>query len=255
MDYRIFIFSRNELKIIIVGTIIGGVFQLICWKYLKNHPELLNNENSEKLEPKEVQPKKPGLRPFFPRGGGLIEIAGAKIVINVAATIVYIAKKGTLTAMILTTSGVFIKKVPKTAISTVIRNSLPTQHSDFEKGFILVDGKKISLDKCDKTFEYLLNVLTDKEIPFEYKKELSFKILMDHVDLQTTAGRLRFAFCIISILHIFAINDISSYFILIQNLIKAIKNGKISKRLACLIIRRLLRLNIAVDPELIQVAA
>jgi hypothetical protein len=52
MDYRIFIFSRNELKIILVGTVIGGIFQLICWKYLKNHPELLNNENSEKLEPK-----------------------------------------------------------------------------------------------------------------------------------------------------------------------------------------------------------
>jgi hypothetical protein len=260
MDYRIFIFSRNELKIILVGTVIGGIFQLICWKYLKNHPELLNNENSEKLEPKEIQPKeiqpkKPGLRRFFPRGGALVEVAGAKIVINVAATIVSIAKKGTLTATIITAGGVLIKKVPKTAISTVIRNAFPTQHADFEKGFILVDGKRISLDKCDRTFEYLFNVLTNKEIPFEYKKELSFKILMDHVDLQTTPGRLRFAFCIISILHIFAINDISSYFILIQNLIKAIKNGKISKRLARLIIRRLLRLKIAVDPELIQVAA
>lgn len=77
---------------------------------------------------------------------------------------------------------------------------------------------------------------------------------MDHVDLPTTAERLRFAFCIISILHLLAINDMSSYFILIQNLIKAIKNGKISKRLARLIIRRFLRLNILVDPELIQVA-
>lgn len=114
--------------------------------------------------------------------------------------------------------------------------------------------KKISLDKCNRTFEYLFNVLTDKEIPFEYEKELSFKILMNHIDLETTTGRLRFVFCIISILHIFAINDISSYFIVIQNLIRAIKNGKISKRLARLIIRRLLKLNIAVDPELIEVA-
>ena len=66
-------------------------------KYLKNHPELLNSKNFEKLEPKELQPKKPGLRRFFPRGGALIEIAGAN-----AATIVYIAKKGALTAMIIT---------------------------------------------------------------------------------------------------------------------------------------------------------
>lgn len=142
MDYRIFIFSRNELKIIIVGGIIGGVFQLISWKYLQNPPELLNNENSEKLESKEVQPKKPGLRRFFPRGGALLEITGAKIIINTAATLVYIAKNGAWTAIIITASSIFIKKVPKNAISTMIRNSLPTQHSDFERGFILVNGKK-----------------------------------------------------------------------------------------------------------------
>lgn len=122
-----------------VGTVIGGVLQLICWKYLTNHPELLKNESSEKLEPTEVQPKKPGLRRFFSRGGALIEIAGDKIVINVAATLVYIAKKGTLTAMLITASSVLIQKVPKTAISTVIRNSLPTQHSDLEKGFTIIN--------------------------------------------------------------------------------------------------------------------
>ena len=58
----------------------------------------------------------------------------------------------------------------------------------------------------------------------------------------------------ISIIHIFALNDFSSSFILMQNLIKAIKSGKISKRLARLIIRRLLRLNVPVDPELIELA-
>lgn len=142
MYYQIFIFSKNEQKIIIGGTIIDGVLELICCKYLKNHPELLNNENFEKLKPKEIQPKKPGLPRFFPGGGALVEIAAAKIVINVAASIVYIAKKKTLTAMILTASGVFVKKVPKTAISKVIPNSLPTQHSGFKKDFILVDGKK-----------------------------------------------------------------------------------------------------------------
>ena len=46
---------------------------------------------------------------------------------------------------------------------------------------------------------------------------------MDHVDLQIRARCVQFAFYIISILHIFVLNDISSYFILIQSLIKAIK--------------------------------
>lgn len=61
----------------------------------------MNNKNSEKLES-----KNPRLRPFFTGGGAI----GAKIVINVGATIVYIPKKGTLTAVILTAAGVFIKK-------------------------------------------------------------------------------------------------------------------------------------------------
>lgn len=249
MQYKVFILSKGELKIILFGTVIGGVFQLICWKYLRNHPELLNNKNSEKLEP-----KKPGLRRFFPRGGALIEIVGAKIVINAAAIIVYIAKKGALTAMLITASGIFIKKIPKTAISTIIRNSLPAHHTDFKKDFTLVDGKELSLDSCDQTFEYLFKILNNKEIPFEDKKNLSIKILMNNVDLKTRAGRIRFVLCIISILHIFSITDISSYFLLIQSLINALKNGKISKRLARLILRKLTRSGISVDPELIKAA-
>jgi hypothetical protein len=247
MKYQIFRFSRNELRIIIVGALIGGVVQVICLKYLKNHPELLNNENSEKLET-----KKSGSRRFFPRGGALVEIVGAKIVVNVAAAIVVLAKTGTWIGIFGTAGLVVITKIPKNAISTIVRSALPVSHSDFEKGYILVDGKKIILTECGRTFEYMFQVLTNKEIPFERKKEMSFKILMDHVDLKTTAGRIRFVLCIISIMHIFSLNDISSYFILMENLIKAIKSGKISKRLARLIIRRLLRLNLVVHPELID---
>jgi hypothetical protein len=247
MDYKIYIFSRNELKVIIVGTIIGGVLQIISWKYLKNHPDLLNNYNSEKLET-----KKPGL---FPKSGALIEIAGDKLFINIVATIIYIAKKGALTGMSITYGGILIKKTPKNAISIIVYKASPIIHSDLEKGYILVDGKKIVLNECDRSFGYMFDVLMDKNIPFKYKKEISFKILMNHVDLKTTAGCIRFAFCIISIMHIFAINDISSYFILMENLIEAIKNGKISKRLARFIIRRLLRLKMVIDPELVEAAA
>jgi hypothetical protein len=249
MNYQIFIFSRNELKIIIVGAIIGGILQVICLKYLKNHPELLNNDNSEKLET-----KKPGSRRFFPRGGALVEIAGAKLVINVATTIIVLAQKGAWIGIFGTASVVVMKKIPINAVSTILRNALPSKHSGLEKGYILVDGKKIVLNECDRTFEYMFQVLNNKDLPFEYKQEMSFKILMDHVDIKTTAGRIRFVLCIISIIHIFALNDFSSSFILMQNLIKAIKSGKISKRLARLIIRRLLRLNVPVDPELIELA-
>ena len=87
MDYKIFIFSRNELKIILIGTVVGGILQIICWKYLQNHPELLNSENSKRLKPKKIQPSKPGVRRFFPRGGALVEVVGAKLVLNLGVAI------------------------------------------------------------------------------------------------------------------------------------------------------------------------
>jgi hypothetical protein len=255
MNYRILILSRNDLKIIILGTVIGGIFQVISWKYLKDHPELLKNENPEKVEPV-IETKKPRLRRFLPRGGAIIEITAAKLVVNIAGVITFVAQKGTLTGMILTVTGVVIKKIPTTALSTFVHNALPTMHSDLErKKYILVDGKKMYLDQCDQTFKYMFEVLSNPDIPFTDKKEMSLKILMDHLDLGTTASRIRFIYCIISILYIFSKSDISSYFLMMQNLIKAIKEGKISKRLARIIIRRLIKRKIDIDPELIRAAA
>ena len=254
MNSRVFIFSKRELTIIVLGTVLGGVLQVICYKYLQNHPESFNDENSKKIEPVN-ETKKPGLRRFFPRGGALIEIiGGVKIVINVASLITYIAQKGTLVGVILTTTGVIVKKIPATAVSTIVRNALPTTHSGLGKGFIIVDGQKIVLDQCDQTLTYLFTMLSSEDIPFNVKKEMSFKILMEHLSLSTPSGRVRFLICIISMLHVFAIADISCYFIMMQNLIKAVKNGKISKQLARMIIRRLLRLKLDVDPEFIKAA-
>ena len=254
MAYRIFILSKNDLKIIIFGTVIGGIFQIICWKYLKNHPELLNNQNPVS------KPKNRGLR--TPRGGALVEVAGAKIVLNVIGIITFVAKKGTLTGIILATTGVIIKKVPITSVSKVlrkvVRGALPSTYSEWGKleevKFFIVDGEKIYPYQCNQNLKYLFKVLSDQKIPFSQKKQLTYSILMEHLDLKTPNGRLRFILCIITILHIFAINDVSNYYIMMQNLIKAVRKGRISKRLARLIIRRLQRRGVVVDPELIRIA-
>jgi hypothetical protein len=98
----------------------------------------LNNNNSKKLNP-----KKPGL---FPRSGALIEITGAKLVVNVAVATIYFAKHGVLTGILLTAGGMSVKKIPinaiSTAISTIVYKALPIAHSDLEKGYIFVRGKK-----------------------------------------------------------------------------------------------------------------
>ena len=49
MNSRIFILSKTEVKILLAAGIIGGILQIVCWNYLKNHPELLEDDNSEKI--------------------------------------------------------------------------------------------------------------------------------------------------------------------------------------------------------------
>ena len=115
--------------------------------------------------------------------------------------------------------------------------------------------KKIYLDQCDQNLKYLFKMLSDPKIPFIEKREMTSSILMEHLDLKTLNGRLRFILCIIAILHIFSFTDVSNYYIMMRNLIKALKEGKISKRLARVIIRKLLRQGVEVDPELIMVAS
>lgn len=121
MNYRILIFSWNYLKIVIIGAVICGIFQLICWKYLKNHPELLNTESSKNI-------KDPSLNQVLPRGGAFIEVSVAKIVLNFIRVLVYIASKGTIAGIMMALSAVIIRKIPTAQISTVLSNALITTH-------------------------------------------------------------------------------------------------------------------------------
>lgn len=230
---------------------IGGILQIISWKYLKNHQELLDNQNPKEVEPVTVgiETKRRGLRRFLPRGGAFMEIVGAKIVI-------YIATNGVVAGLLMTSAGVVITKIPVMAVSKYVRDALPYTHSELKKkNFILVNGEKIYLNQYDRNFEYLVKVLSDQNIPFKEKKELTGSILMEYLDLKTVNGRIRFVLCIVSILHIFSIHDLSNYFIIMKNLIEAIKKGKISKVLARLIIRRLRSEGVEIDPELIMAAS
>ena len=104
-----------------------------------------------------------------------------------------------MTTGIITATGIAIKNLLKnvTVISEVLRNASPVTHSDWEKkSYILVDGKRVLLNDCDETFEYMFKVLTDKEMPFEDKKQKSFKLLINNGNLRTTAGLCVFCFAL-----------------------------------------------------------
>ena len=58
---------------------------------------------------------------------------------------------------------------------------------------------------------------------------------------------------VLHVLYILSIQNSSGFYILLKNLIKAIKEGKISKAIGRSIVRRLKKKGIAIDPELLEV--
>ena len=119
-----------------------------------------------------------------------------------------------------TGGGVVISKIPATAISTYLRDAFPQNLPHLEKKkFILVGGEKIYLDQCDQNLEYLFKILEDETIPFEEKEKVARSILTK----KTLNGRITF------VLYILSIQNPSGFYILLKNLIKAIKEGRISK--------------------------
>ena len=237
-------FCRNDVKIFIICTVTGGILQVLSKQYLKSHPEFLKDGPVTKKKYK-----------HSPRGGAIIEVSGISIKIVGKVIINFLAKKGLL-AGILTGGGVVISKIPATAISTYLRDSFPQNLPHLEKKkFILVGGEKIYLDQCDQNLEYLFKILEDETIPFEEKEKVARSILTKYLDLKTMNGRIAFVLCIVFVLYILSIQNPSSFYILLKNLIKAIKEGRISKAIGRSIVRRLKKKGINIDPELLEVVS
>jgi len=230
-------FCRNDVRIIIFGTATGAILQILSKRYLKNHPEFLKNSPESKETP--------------PRGGA--EIVAVKVLSQ--AILSFLAEHG-LTAGLISSTGVVISRIPVTSISTYLRDAFPQNLPHLEKKkFFLVDGKKIYLDQYDQNLKYLFKVLEDETIPFEEKEKAAHSILTKYLNLKTQSGRRNFVICIVFILYILATNDHSSFYIMMRSLIKAIREGKISKAMARLIVRKLKKKGILIDPELADIVA
>ena len=108
MDYRFLIISRKDVKVIVLGVLIGGVLQIIAYKYLeKNHPELLINKTKDKIDSTR------GIR-----GGALAEAV---------TLIVLLAEKGAWFGFF---GGILLvgwDKIPRTSLSVI----------SYEKGCLL----------------------------------------------------------------------------------------------------------------------
>ena len=258
-----YILSRKETKIFIVCTVTGGVLQLFCRRYIKNHPEILEEPEirieiknpsgkTEQITDEIINEitKKPRIFHIIKRlRGGLFQEKFAELLLKVIIKklIKLAAQKGVEIGLSIGL-GAALAAAPKKALIKIIEGSLPQNLLD-SKGFIQVNGEKIYLQNCDDGFEYALSVLLNKGIPYGEKQKVIaylFSLISDRIK------PLNFIICLISLLLILAILDPASYALLLRYLIEAIKEGKISKRLGRLVVRKLKRKRLLIDRELLD---
>jgi hypothetical protein len=243
---------RKDIKIVVITTISGGILQIICRQYIKNHPEFLGKENMHTGPG--IKNKNPKFRGPFPRGGDGGVVSGISIKVVLTFVVNFLAEHGLLAGLV-TGSSVYLSKIPTNAISVCLREALPQNLPELErKRFILVDGQKVYLDLCDQNIEYLFTLLKDSTLPYEEKEKITRSILTKYLNLETLDGRVNFVLCTVFMLHILSTQDMSSYYIILKNLIKAIREGKISKVVGRAIIMKLRKRGLLIDPELLEVA-
>jgi len=245
--------------------VIGGVLQFVCAKYIENHPEILEDNISGK---KELVSKieNPGL--LSSRGGSIIDKLVEKRFItaftkltsklrpHVNKMIITVGTKGLVISLIASAFGVKTHKNRK-AIAKYLNGAMPYNYlrSEQQKCINLEEENKTTFGVCDQGLRFLLKVLTNSEISRKEKKKTCVRVFKQYVNLTTKNRRKSFIICIALLLQILAYSEYGSFVVLLRSLIDAIREGKISKAVGRAIIRRLMRQNIEIDPELIAVSA
>lgn len=112
ISLRLF-FCRSDVRIVIFGTVTGGVLQILSKRYLKNHPEFLKDS--------------PESKKIVPRGGEILSGSAALT----QAILSFLAEHG-LNAGILSSVSVVISRIPITSISTCLRDAVPQNLSHLE---------------------------------------------------------------------------------------------------------------------------
>ena len=256
---RYSIFFRKEIKVFVICSVTGGLMQFFCRRYIKNHPEFLEEPEitikikhpsgeTEQIS-NEIAKETITRRMTKHLRGGQVQEKLAELFLRVILKklVKLAAKKGVELGLSLGT-GVALAITPKKALAKVIQQSLPQDLLNKESS-ILVNGEKVYLENCDESLKYMFSVVMDKELPYNEKKkyvEYVFRVVLDK------NKPLHLVLCLISILLILSTQNTASYFLVLKNLIEAIREGRISKRIARIIVRRLLKKGRMVDPELLE---
>ena len=143
------------------------------------------------------------------RGGEIftVAISGVQLVFNFGKIIVLLKGHGAVIFLSTATGVLTLKKIPTTVISTTLRfirkkvsNRSPVSHTDWGKAHIMD-----SLGECNYDFKYLVSILSDKEMPYNDRKQKAFIILKQQLNSGTMESLVSFLACVVSILVLFTI--------------------------------------------------
>ena len=241
-QYIRLLLNHPDVKFIIVTTTVGCVVQLGCRRYMKNHPEMFKDINKPNAN------KTPKI--FSPRGGEFI-ITGVSTAAILKAVVAFLGEHGIVSAIITGAGGLMISKINVKALSQIISESSP-QNSPYP-GLTSKDVANPPLNDCDASMKYLLDLLSDANIPFDEKRKMTRQIFTNYLNLNNTPGRIGFIIgCTVSILLILN-GQAANVHILMRTIIEAVREGSITKPIARTIVRRLMKNNVPIDPELLDI--
>lgn len=149
---------------------------------------------------------------------------------------------------------VVLSIIPSNAVSTYLKKALPQSLLPVDKTRHKRISENFSLDQCDRNsgLNYLFTILSNPDIPYQEKEMITDKILKNYVNLKPTE-RTYVVICIICRMLYFYKVNIGNFHLIMQKLLEALKEGKISKVIVRAISRKPRKSNIPVDPELKQI--
>lgn len=237
--------SQKQLQIILISTLIGGILQIVCSEYIKNHPEFVDEEKET------PNPNLPDTTPtvplHIPPAGalGIVQNTIRSIIIKILQKIIlkigakFLAIHGILIGFVAGTT-VALTTIPSTAISTYLNDAFIQNLAFLDKTRMSkFSGDQKNLNQCDETVELLYLVLKNQKVPFKDKEELVISVFGSSLDLETPDGRVRFVLCIFSLLVMFFPNYIAEYFLILKILKKLLKEDNIPISVSRAILRLL----------------
>lgn len=243
--------DRRYISYILISFVIGYLLQMTSGVLIKRYEkwEALKKNKTEELLLTNVSKKdRPILRKIKNlRGGDLVSLFGLLRNIKDYSYLITGA-----TALI-----GFIKSGPRQSVFDFFEES---SHANLYRSYFLkpqdaiIVGESLTLD-CNKDFQYLFNILVNLDIPYEQKKEILASFKDEFFVLDTHTKRLYFILCLISMLvglNVLNVLNVSSYYLLLAELLDAVRKKKISKVVLRAIIRKLLKLRLIIYPTLLE---